>query len=180
MVRRHRGQPDVGRLPCQLLEGCPPIGVPLIDEGAIPQGEDVERDEDGGRLAGKAKNGRGLAAWAKPGAEGGEIEHSVTHDDHLAVEDDPVGKGSAKRGDDLGECVGEIVATAPLQADAISRSECDRTEAVPLGLVCQRRVTRHGIARERCEHGCDRRLNRQIPWRFGDGHAVMVARAAHA
>ena len=87
----------------------------------------------------------------------------MAQDDHLAVEDDPVGKGSAKCGDDLGECVSKIVATAPLQADALSRSECDRTESVPLWFECQPRVTRHGIARERREHGRDRRLDRQIP-----------------
>ena len=64
-------------------------------------------------------------------------------DDELAVEHNPIGQAVAQRSDGLGECVGQIVTTASLDAHALTRAEDKGAESIPFGFEGQMGVLRH-------------------------------------
>ena len=94
-------------------------------------------------------------------------------DDDLAVEHDALGQRSLDSRHELGEGIGEIVATPPLDDDSITGAEYDRAESVPLGLEGQVGTDRHGIAAWRGQHRRNGRFHREPQV---SRHARMVAR----
>ena len=64
-----------------------------------------------------------------------EVERTVTHQDHLAVEDATLGQRATQRLGELREVPVERLLVAALGDDRVAVAKDDRAEAVPLGLV---------------------------------------------
>ena len=133
-VLRQRGEDErwVGpreqplETPAALVEGAGPEIVPV-------RGEEVERNEDGGRFAAQPLDTRlrGMEAREKRR----EVCARLRRDDDLAVEDKGVGHDVEEGVDQLREVTRERALVAAAQVDALADAEGETAKAVPLRLV---------------------------------------------
>jgi hypothetical protein len=163
--RGHAGQRLFQRRPA-LLER--PLGVVVVAEG-----EQVERDEVGRRLAREHVHPAGRRV--DPLQQGLEVEPAAvgSRDHDLPIDHAPARELLGDRGHEFGEVAGHrpLIAAAELHLAAVG--EDDGAESVPLRLVAVRAV---GKLLDRLgQHRRDGRVNRKVhPSIFHVGHPVVT------
>ncbi len=174
-VRRRAGEVDRAVLPSEgLFEGRPALVEGGFEEGALPQGEEVESDERGGRLLGKHRDPGGRRV--DPFLKNLKLEAVTNGDEDLAIED-TLGWGRFfDRGDQLREVPGQRLGVAGGQLDLIAIPEDEAAESVPLRFEGEPlgELRRVGDAAYRL------RQHRLYRRQYGKVHRVIVGRRGPA
>ena len=146
----------------RLGQGGPALGEGTLHQRVVAEGEQVEGDERGRRLAGQQVDPGGGRVDAL--LQRLEVEPLALAHHHLAVHHAALGE-LRPRLDDLGEVAGHRALVAAAQLDLVAVAEDDRAEAVPLRLVDHAgRQDRHRLGQHR-PHG----------WHHGQVHAMKLA-----
>ena len=138
-----------------------PRGHRLVEERAVVEREQVERDERSRRLGGQPVDPRlGRVDALQQRVEVEPVTARVGDDD-LAVDDAALGQRVAERIEELGEVAAERTQLAGDQLQLVAVAEHDAAEAVPLRLE-QPAVAVGDRPCQLRQHRLDRRLDRQV------------------
>src|SRR5690606_2241050 len=127
--RQVKRRPGVGEQP---LERAPPLGLRRREQAPAAAGEQVERDERGGRLARELLDS-GLRRMQAQ-LQRVEVEAVRSGDHDLAVEHGAFGQSLEKQRVQLREVAVERLLVTTLNEHVVVAAEDERAEAVPLGL----------------------------------------------